>query len=187
MISTDRDQFEAHLGILCAAFDKPPGDRVDAYWKAMQRMTIAEFARAVEFAIGENGPRKMPSTGALWDIRNNLRRGPAVPTQELLPMQPVPQWSVWRLRVDALMLRFIVRRRIGGYRGDINLAQRRAACRELWEFLEEHDREFGAQATRALNISDRFASLQARIEDASDSDAWLAIELNRQRLEGTRA
>ena len=79
MLSTDREEFEAQLSMLCAGFNVPVGDRSEAYWKGLSKMSLIEFARCVEFALGEEGPGKIPTTKQVWDIRRKLKAPP--PTQ----------------------------------------------------------------------------------------------------------
>jgi hypothetical protein len=76
MLSTDRADFEDHVKALCAGYNVPLGDRIEAYWKGMQKMSLAEFARCVEHALGEEGPEKIPTTGQLWKIRKALKAYP---------------------------------------------------------------------------------------------------------------
>lgn len=79
MLSTDRQDFELLLRQLCAGYDKPLGDRLEAYWKGLAKMSIIEFARVVEFALSEHGPSALPTTKQCWSIRQELRRAPATP------------------------------------------------------------------------------------------------------------
>jgi hypothetical protein len=189
MLSTDREEFDAQVAILCAGSNVPVGDRAEAYWKGCGKMTLIEFARVVEFALSESGPDKIPTTKQCWMIRNELKRGPAQ-TQQALPIRPAPQWSYWHLRVDSLFFRYLARRRgIELFKGNINIGERREACRKLWEFFDDHEREFGREATIAEDLQGRFDQAMAAVEDISQDDAWLAAELHRQKLEdqaGTR-
>ena len=73
MLSTDRTEFDAQLEILCAGYDRPVGNRSEAYWKACAKMSLIEFARIVEHAISPDGPTKFPSTHDVWDILKKLR------------------------------------------------------------------------------------------------------------------
>jgi hypothetical protein len=78
MQSTDREEFDKQLAQLCAGFDKPIGDRNEAYWKGLAKMSIIEFARCVEFALGEDGPEKLPTSGQVWKIRKQLKAQPSI-------------------------------------------------------------------------------------------------------------
>lgn len=73
MLSTDRDEFDVQLAILCAGYDRPVGDRGEAYWKGCAKMSLIEFARIVEYALGEQGPEKIPTVNHLWRMRSQLR------------------------------------------------------------------------------------------------------------------
>lgn len=89
MESGDRTEFDAQLAILCAGYDKPVGDRGEAYWKGLHRMGLIEFARCVEHAVSEQGPEKFPTTHAIWDIARALKsRGRATSTAVAVPEDP---------------------------------------------------------------------------------------------------
>jgi hypothetical protein len=183
----EREEFEILLRELCAGHDKPVGDRSEAYWKGLAKMSLVEFARVIEFALGENGPDKIPTTNQCWRIRNELKRGPA-PTQTNLPIKAPPQWTIWHLRVDALFLKYLSERRgAGKFRGDINIAARRKAARDLWEWFDQLEAEFGLQAARDEDLIGRFDRAMLKIEDVSEDDAWLATELARQKQENQEA
>lgn len=73
MYNSERAEFDELLRQLCAGFNKPVGDRSEAYWKGLSRMSLVEFARCVEFALGEQGPKDIPTTPQVWGIRKQLR------------------------------------------------------------------------------------------------------------------
>lgn len=73
MNSGDRHEFDTQMSILCAGFNVPLGDRPEAYWKGIIRMSLMEFTRCVEYALGEDGPEKIPTCSQLWGIRKQLR------------------------------------------------------------------------------------------------------------------
>jgi hypothetical protein len=79
MQSTDRAEFEEQMKILCAAYDKPLGDRIEAYWKGLAKMSLVEFARVVEWCCGENQPEKFPPSGKCWDILKILKNARSTP------------------------------------------------------------------------------------------------------------
>jgi len=187
MLSTDREEFGVQLRLLCAGLNVPLGDREEAYWKGLSKMSLLEFARVVEFALGETGPDKIPTTKQCWQIRNDLRRVPPPQQKALAIPKPPEQYTIWRLRVDGLFFRYLAKRRlVDSFQGDIALAERRAACRRYWEFLDEHQAEFGCVPD---DWRERFVALMDRIPDDSADITWLAAELHRQKLEdqaGTR-
>ncbi len=78
----DRPEFDEQLRLLCAGFNVPIGDRAEAYWKGLARMSLIEFARCVEFALGEHGPEKIPTSPQIWGIRKQLR------THREAPLEP---------------------------------------------------------------------------------------------------
>lgn len=71
----DREQFDEHLAILCAGFNVPvTGHRKHAYFAGLAKMSLAQFARVVEYAVSEDGPEDVPTTKAIWKIHRQLRR-----------------------------------------------------------------------------------------------------------------
>ena len=170
MLSTDRKEFDAQMEILCGAYDKPLWARAEAYWKGLAKMSIIDFARCVEYAVGQNGPEKVPTTHDMWTIWRKLRaerpRAPAPKAAE-----PTEVWSVWQLKVDSLFLRYLARRRLKEhFAGDLNLSARRKACRDLCAFFEEHEREFGVVP------DDLGARFHRAMESSPDSVAYPAGE-----------
>lgn len=73
MNSGDRKEFDAQIAILCAGYDKPLGDRAEAYWKGLHRMSLIEFARCVEYALGDDGPEKLPTVHIVRQILSKLK------------------------------------------------------------------------------------------------------------------
>jgi len=73
MLSTDRGEFETQMRTLCEGFNLPAAAKLEAYWTGMAKMSLVEFTRCVEHALGEQGPEKFPTTGQLWRIRAQLR------------------------------------------------------------------------------------------------------------------
>jgi hypothetical protein len=69
----ERPEFESNLASLCAAFNVPIGDRLEAYWIGLKQMTLAQFVRVVEYATGENGPDKIPTTTQIWSLHKQLK------------------------------------------------------------------------------------------------------------------
>jgi hypothetical protein len=69
MLSTDREEFLALLGKLCAGYDRPcTKAREEAYWSGLGKMSLLQFARAVDVALGEEGPEKFPTPHTLWEL-----------------------------------------------------------------------------------------------------------------------
>lgn len=74
MQSTDRDEFKTQLAMLCAAYDRVMGDREEAYWKGLAKMSLVEFARVVDWCVGENGPDRLPTTNQCWSLLKQLKK-----------------------------------------------------------------------------------------------------------------
>jgi hypothetical protein len=84
MLSTDRTEFESQLGKLCAGFNVPTTqDRIEAYWSGLARMSLLQFVRCVEFALGEDGPEKIPTTSGMWKIHRAARTRSVTHTQNV--------------------------------------------------------------------------------------------------------
>lgn len=165
MYSTDREQFDAQLSLLCQGYGFWVGDRSEAYWKGLSKMSLSSFMRCVEFAIGEDGPEKLPNTHAIWKIHHGLRaKGPD--QVQAAVQAPPPEQSKWLMRVNSCFLLYLKQRRlIDGFKGDINLPLRRAKCLELVAWFEGMESERDPEATRK-GMERRFAVMMAAIPDA---------------------
>lgn len=74
MLSTERPAFEQQLGVLCAGFNVAvTTERIDAYWRGLAKMGLLAFERVVEFALGEQGPPKIPIPSHCWLLHRQLR------------------------------------------------------------------------------------------------------------------
>lgn len=163
MYSTDREQFDVQLLMLCQGYGFWVGDRSEAYWKGLAKMGLIEFARCVEYAISEDGPEKLPNTHGIWKIHRELRgrSQPQVQDPVVTPPMP-PKWLGW---VNGLFLKYLTHRRLTeNFKGDINLPMRRKACLELAEFFEGIEAERDPAATDA-ELQQRFHAAMARIPD----------------------
>ena len=78
MVEIDRQEFERHLGILCAGFNVPVGERAEAYWRGFRSFPLSVFARVVDAALSSGELEKMPTVAALHGLRRRQARGPAV-------------------------------------------------------------------------------------------------------------
>lgn len=75
MLQADRVEFDKQIGVLCAAFDVPPGNRPDAYWLAFNKLSLSEFIRIIAAALADETSEKgrIPTVSQLWKIRRGLR------------------------------------------------------------------------------------------------------------------
>lgn len=70
----DFNAFSDQAAVLCAGFNVPAtAERVEAYWRGLQKMDLMVFTRAVEYALGESGPEKIPTTPQIWNIVRQMR------------------------------------------------------------------------------------------------------------------
>jgi hypothetical protein len=161
--STDREQFEVQLSLLCAGYGVWVGDRPEAYWKGLAKMSLIQFARCVEFALSEEGPEKVPNVHELWKIHKGLRAKGAV--QDGASSPPESEYPKWLRRVNLLFLAYLMRRRLGDReQSDINLARRRKRCLELVAIFEEMEAANDPEATLA-EMKKRFHAMMARTPD----------------------
>ncbi|MFM2288833.1 MAG: hypothetical protein RL684_1976 [Pseudomonadota bacterium] len=107
MHSSDREEFDQHLSVLCAGFNVPIGDRSAAYWAGLSKMELATFARVVEHALGEDGPDKIPTTKQCWGIAKSFRNR-FTPSAE--PERPAWSGDRWDVQANLKMLDHIRKR-----------------------------------------------------------------------------
>lgn len=79
MQSSERTEFDEQLGILCAGFNVPiTPHRREAYWKSLAKMSLAQFARCVDYAVSDDWRGEdVPSTHQIWGIHRSFRARPA--------------------------------------------------------------------------------------------------------------
>lgn len=86
----DFNAFSDQVAVLCAGFNVPAtAERVEAYWRGLQKMDLMVFTRAVESALGEGGPDKIPTTPQLWNLTRHLRARPTVIAFETTDRPPI--------------------------------------------------------------------------------------------------
>lgn len=74
MLSSERSEFDQHLGTLCAGFNVPVTDlRAEAYWRGLAKMQLSQFARVVEHALGPDGPERIPTSSQCWSLWRQIR------------------------------------------------------------------------------------------------------------------
>lgn len=74
MLSSERAEFDQHLGTLCAGFNVPMTElRGEAYWRGLAKMQLSTFARVVEHALGQDGPERIPTATQCWALSKQLR------------------------------------------------------------------------------------------------------------------
>lgn len=75
MFSGDRAEFDKQLATMMGGF---PGyfltdERRESYWRGLQKMPMAAFVRLIDFILSEDGPEKIPSVHALWELHRKNR------------------------------------------------------------------------------------------------------------------
>ena len=74
MHGDERQEFDRQVSLLCAAFGVPVGDRAEAYWLAFKRLTLVEFSRMIEAAMGPDRDfKRIPTVPQLWAVRGDMR------------------------------------------------------------------------------------------------------------------
>lgn len=78
MLQRDFDEFTRQASVLFAGFNVPATqERIEAYWRGLQRMDLLVFTRVVEYALGGNGVEKLPTAPQLWSLQKSMRARPA--------------------------------------------------------------------------------------------------------------
>ncbi len=109
--STEREQFDTHLGALFGGF--PPmiltPDRKEGYWRGLAKMPLLTFERCVNRALdGEVGEEKLPSPKRLWQISRDLRHESRAAAQP--PATPPREYDVFDAYANRVMLLFFLNR-----------------------------------------------------------------------------
>jgi hypothetical protein len=171
MLSTDRTEFEAQLGKLCAGLNVPmTPERVEAYWTGLSKMSLLQFVRSVDHALGENGAAKFPTVPQIWIIHRNLK---SQATQITQPARQIEQQDHLLYFANRLFLRHIANR--GGLgsmgrfvpahgmidcRSSPELIAARKAVLDLVKWFSGPIREGDADATPYEFVTQLIASLQ---------------------------
>ena len=89
MNNSERPAFEEQIRQLFAGFNVPAmPDRIEAYWRGLQRMQLSAVTRVVDHALGEDGPEKLPTAPQLWGLYRDLRASGAPAAQTERPAEP---------------------------------------------------------------------------------------------------
>jgi len=170
MLSTDRGEFKAQLLILCAGYNVPIGDREEAYWKGLSKMSLIEFARCVEFALGETSPHpdKIPTTGQIWNIRRTMKTASPLPDGCLAPAQRPQHRENLAAFANRLMVRHIIwRHGLGRDELEKVAAIKRKLVLEFAAYVRERD-EF---ATKAEFVR-QFTVAIGRVSHLANESQW---------------
>lgn len=179
MNSSHRTEFKALLEKLYGGFNMPiSGAREAAYWEGLSKMSLGQFASCVEYALGEYGPERIPSTSAIWKILHTVKARTAAP---VAPRPSLPEQSKSLQVVNGLFLKYLSFRRMGqGFKGDINMVARRDACLSLVAWISEWDPK--ELHTELPQIRELFNKAMDGIKDTPDD--WLvAQQLAAQRMQ----
>lgn len=161
MNSNQRTEFEAVLQRLYAGFNMPISEtRMDAYWQGLAKMSLGTFSLTVDYALGENGPERIPSTSALWKISKQIRIQAPQPYK---PRDLGDQSKALRV-VNGLFLEYLRRRRFDqNFKGDIDVAGRRKECLRLVDWLSAWDEK--ELSSEIKEIKRMFEAAMALVQD----------------------
>ena len=161
----DRNRFQVAMASLAEVFGKELSPQlVDLYWGAFGSAFIEQFERAAKTAISHM--RFFPKPG---DLRKFLEESAA--TRRPAREDDGPVTEKWLARVNVMFLAYLVKRRAKeSFRRDLDLASRRAACRDLAEFFRELEADGDPEATDA-ELRLRFNRAMARIPDRLEAAA----------------
>lgn len=178
MMTHDYQKFQATMAKLSVAFGKELSPALtDIYWEALKSLAIEQFQEGANSWIRTH--KFFPKAAEILERFKQLDEAKLQGVTVQLP----PLEGKWLRLVNGLFLQYLQKRRFeDGFRGDVNIPSRRNACRDLAEFFEGLEAENDPEATE-VELAIRFDRCMARIPDLSQDDAWLPIELERQRLQ----
>jgi hypothetical protein len=149
----------------------------ELYWDALKPLALEQLEAAAKSWIRHG--RHFPKPGDLLDRFREMAQAAPQGAPEL----PSPS-EEWVGKVNALFYGYLTKRRaIDGFRGDIDVAERRRACRDLADFYEQMKREDFLDVKTEAELPERFARAMAQIPDRSQDEFWLHAELERQKAE----
>lgn len=135
----DRAEFDVQMKKLCIGLNALPSpDRLQAYWEGLSKMSLIQFGRVVESAIGEDGVDKLPPIPGIWKMWRNIR-DKARAQEKRHNEPPPPKQSRQLMQVNALFLKYQYRRRVvekTPANVNIDIEGRRRECLDLVRFLE---------------------------------------------------
>jgi hypothetical protein len=103
----DFNAFSEQASVLCAGFNVPATpERIEAYWRGLQKMDLMVFTRAVELALGEGGAEKFPTVPQMWNLAKRLRAPPQIITFQTKDPLVVDDYVAFANR---RMLRYLMR------------------------------------------------------------------------------
>jgi hypothetical protein len=180
--NNQRTEFNDLLAKLYGGFNMPISDsRTEAYWAGLSKMSLGNFASAVEYALGEHGPDRIPSSSAIWKISNTIRSRNAAPVQQ---HAPVDRQSRCLMLVNGLFLKYLSRRRMTeDFKGDVNIPERRKACLSLVKWIQEWDPK--ELDTEYPQIRALFNKAMDGVKDKTTEDWLIAQKKAAERLQIT--
>ncbi|MDR5730703.1 MAG: hypothetical protein RB191_25110 [Terriglobia bacterium] len=136
----------------------------DIYWDAMKAMPIEQFQEAAKSYIKHS--KHFPRPAELLERFKDMTSAAPKPFAPLPPAD-----HVWLSLVNGMFVKYLSKRRLEeGFRGDINMAERRAECHSLAEFFKGIAAEGDEEATEE-QLKLRFDRAMDRIQDAVSREA----------------
>lgn len=147
----------------------------DIYWEAFKYLAIEQFQEAAKSWIRHG--KHFPKPADLSERFEQLTQAKPRPAPELPP--PGPKWH---RMVDSMFLKYLSQHRtLERFRGDINLAQRRAECLRLGVLFQAEEESGDASLATEEHLREQFNSAMRSVQDLTTDETWLPIELERQR------
>lgn len=165
MNSGDRKEFEEQLAVLCAGMDVPcTTERKEAYWRALQQMSLSVFVRTVDFVLSKEIWAKIPKPGQLWEASRRMRASGPPPA----PKDDGYTGDIWDMAANRYLLGYLA----------TQLAAKphrygRGASPKLMRAREEDIRQLGLDM-KLLDASQEFIGTVQRLVAAKN--AW-AIDM----------
>ena len=163
MQNYDYPRFQALMGMLTVTFGKElDAPLTDIYWEALKPLAIEQLECGTKLAIRHN--KHFPRPVDLFQLCKDAIAATPKPIDPLPPKE-----GKWLCRVNSLFLRYLEQRRlVEEFRGDINLAARRAGCLSLAQFFEDLEVEGDTECTEP-ELKARFDRAMARVPDSIES------------------
>lgn len=180
MQDSDLPEFKAQLAPLFAGFNVPvTAERIEGYWAGLKRMGLPLLARAVENALSEAGPERLPTPPQLWRIARKLRAPGAnettPPDAAFLELQRIAakDWDK-RLRAQPLTTKLMLADALWA-RYSVERDQESVILAEKREWLKGRVRSLLAEYS-ATWVAENFEIWRLRLQVlAIDSGARFAV------------
>lgn len=173
MRQNDYPKFQAMMATLGSVFNREvEGELASIYWDALKDLAIEQFVESARSWIKHG--KQFPKPADLISRWKEMLATAPPPKVELPPPD-----RKWLALVNGMFLRYLQQRRITeDFKGDINLAERRAECLRLADLMELFESANDPVAIEA-ELKVRFDRTMSRIKDADEN--WLDLQAKHAR------